>query len=85
MLVLSGSSFSAEKREGQVGEELHPESMTREEMREADRRAIEEFSIPGIVLMENAALVVVREVVDAVSFTVVCGAEIGRESCRERV
>ena len=54
------------------GEELQPESMTREEMREADRRAIEEFGIPGIVLMENAALAVVREVADAASFTVVC-------------
>lgn len=72
MPVLSGSSFSAEKKGKAGGEELHPESMTREEMREADRRAIEEFGIPSIVLMENAALAVVREVADAASFTVVC-------------
>ena len=72
MSVLSGSSFSVEEKGRAGGEELHPESMTREEMREADRRAIEEFGIPGIVLMENAALAVVREVADAASFTVVC-------------
>src|SRR3972149_10881818 len=29
-------------------------ALTREEMRELDRRAIEEYKIPGIVLMENA-------------------------------
>ncbi len=29
-------------------------SLTREEMRELDRKAIEEYKIPGIVLMENA-------------------------------
>src|SRR3954470_13296926 len=29
--------------------------LTREEVREIDRRSIEEFHIPGIVLMENAA------------------------------
>jgi NAD(P)H-hydrate epimerase len=29
--------------------------LTREQVREIDRRAIEEFHIPGIVLMENAA------------------------------
>ena len=28
--------------------------MTRDELREVDRRAIEEFGIPGLVLMENA-------------------------------
>jgi NAD(P)H-hydrate epimerase len=30
-------------------------ALTREQVREIDRRAIEEFHIPGIVLMENAA------------------------------
>jgi NAD(P)H-hydrate epimerase len=35
--------------------------LTREQVREIDRRAIEDFHIPGIVLMENAA----RAVVDA--------------------
>ena len=29
-------------------------ALTREEMRELDRKAIEEYKIPGIVLMENA-------------------------------
>ena len=72
MLVTSRSSPSAEKKGRADGEELHPESITREEMRRADRRAIEEFGIPGIVLMENAALAVVREIADAASFTVVC-------------
>jgi NAD(P)H-hydrate epimerase len=33
--------------------------LTREQVREIDRRAIEEFHIPGIVLMENAARAVV--------------------------
>lgn len=31
-----------------------PEVLTRAEVREVDRRAIEEFGLPGIVLMENA-------------------------------
>lgn len=48
------------------------ESITREEMQAADRRAIEVFGIPGIVLMENAAAAVVREIREARSFTVVC-------------
>jgi NAD(P)H-hydrate epimerase len=29
-------------------------ALTREEVREVDRRAIEEFGVPGVVLMENA-------------------------------
>ena len=48
------------------------ETITREAMREADRHAIEDLGIPGIVLMENAAMAVVREVMDRRSFTVVC-------------
>lgn len=46
--------------------------ISREEMRRVDRRAIEEFGIPGILLMENAAGAVVREILNAGSFTVVC-------------
>src|SRR2546423_1739717 len=38
-----------------------PIRLTRAQVREIDRRAIEEFHIPGIVLMENAA----RGVADA--------------------
>jgi NAD(P)H-hydrate epimerase len=33
---------------------MKPFSLSREQVRELDRRAIEEFGIPGIVLMENA-------------------------------
>jgi hydroxyethylthiazole kinase-like uncharacterized protein yjeF len=35
--------------------------LTRAQVREIDRRASEEYGIPGIVLMENAALAVVHE------------------------
>jgi NAD(P)H-hydrate epimerase len=31
-----------------------PEMMSRDEVRDVDRRAIEEFGLPGVVLMENA-------------------------------
>ena len=72
MLFVPGSSPSAGKKGRPGGGDPHLEPITREEMREADRRAIEEFGIPGIVLMENAALAVVREVADAASFAVVC-------------
>lgn len=37
-------------------------SLTREEMRELDRKAIEEYKIPGIILMENAGRNVAEEV-----------------------
>lgn len=36
--------------------------LTRSQVREVDRRAIDEFGIPGVVLMENAALAVVNEI-----------------------
>ena len=36
--------------------------LTREEMRELDRKAIEEFKIPGIILMENAGRNVAEEI-----------------------
>lgn len=36
--------------------------LTRQQVREVDRRAIEDLGIPGVVLMENAALAVVREI-----------------------
>lgn len=38
--------------------------LTREQVREIDRRAIEEFHIPGIVLMENAARAVTAAAVE---------------------
>ncbi len=39
-------------------------TVTREEMREMDRRAVEEFGIPGVVLMENAGRTVAREALE---------------------
>ncbi len=42
-------------------------SLTREEMRELDRKAIEEYKIPGIVLMENAGRNVAEEVLKMVN------------------
>ena len=42
-------------------------------MRNADKNASENFGIPGIVLMENAAISCVSEVIGFDSFTVLCG------------
>lgn len=42
----------------------------RYEMREADRRTIQDLGVPGIALMENAAMAVVRAVADCESCVV---------------
>lgn len=53
--------------------------LTRNQVREIDRRAIEEYHIPGIVLMENAARAVVDQAmsmlhgVDMPEVLIVCG------------
>lgn len=49
-----------------------PEAVSREEARNADKRAIETFGIPSILLMENAALAVVHEIREYAVFAVVC-------------
>ncbi|MFM8435137.1 MAG: NAD(P)H-hydrate epimerase [Planctomycetia bacterium] len=50
--------------------------LTRAEVREVDRRAIEEFGLPGIVLMENAgrnAALLLHERAPAARVAIVCG------------
>jgi len=47
-------------------------TLTAEQMREADRRCIQELGIPGVVLMNNAGLAVFREI-DRGPVGVVCG------------
>src|SRR5665213_532604 len=53
--------------------------LTREQVREIDRRSIEEYHIPGIVLMENAAIAataVAMEMLDGApdpSVLILCG------------
>lgn len=52
--------------------------LTRAQVREVDRRAIEEFALPGVVLMENAAInasAVALEMVDyeSAGVVIVCG------------
>ena len=42
-------------------------SLTREEMRELDRRTIEKYKIPGIILMENAGRNVAEEVIKMIN------------------
>lgn len=49
-----------------------PESVSREEARNLDKRAIETFGIPSILLMENAARAVLDEVKEYAVFAIVC-------------
>jgi NAD(P)H-hydrate epimerase len=51
-------------------------SLTRDEVREIDRRAIEEFGLPGIVLMENAgrgAAELLHALAPGATVAIVCG------------
>ncbi|NLL37386.1 MAG: NAD(P)H-hydrate epimerase, partial [Fretibacterium sp.] len=52
--------------------ELLREALSVSAMREADRRAVQEFGIPGIVLMENAALQALEELEGQASVTLLC-------------
>ena len=49
-----------------------PATAGRERMRQMEERAVKKFGIPSLLLMENAALAVVREVKDYSAFAVVC-------------
>ena len=49
-----------------------PEAVSRQEARDFDKRAIETFGIPSILLMENAALAVVRAVKEYAVFAIIC-------------
>ncbi len=49
-----------------------PEAVSREQARAADKRAIETFGIPSILLMENAALAVIQQVKEYAVFAIVC-------------
>ena len=51
---------------------ISPESVSREEARNADKRAIEVFGIPSILLMENAAIAVVNEIKEYAVFAIIC-------------
>ena len=45
-------------------EAMPPRALSRDEVREVDRRAIEDLGVPGIVLMENAGLGLTRVVIE---------------------
>jgi NAD(P)H-hydrate epimerase len=51
-------------------------SLTRAEVRDVDRRAIEDFGLPGIVLMENAgrnAAALLHDLAPGAAIAIVCG------------
>ena len=54
-------------------------ALKRDEVREIDRRAIEEYEVPGIILMENAGRNVVEEILkmlpdpDKAKVAIFCG------------
>lgn len=48
-------------------------TITREEMTNLDKRAIEGYGIDSLLLMENAGVKVFEEIKDKNSFTVICG------------
>ena len=50
-----------------------PEAISREQARAADKRAMEFFGIPSILLMENAAIAVVQQIKEYSVFAIVCG------------
>ncbi len=57
---------------------MEPIRLTRQQVREVDRIAIEEYGIPGIVLMENAARNAAEEIIRIVGTTkiaagIICG------------
>lgn len=48
-------------------------TITKESMEKLDKRAIEDFGIDSLILMENAAMAVVNHIKRYNSYTVVCG------------
>ena len=59
------------------GGDMHAFTLTRAQVREVDRIAIEELGIPGLVLMENAgrgaAQLILKESTDGSLVSIVCG------------
>jgi len=48
-------------------------TITKESMEKLDKRAIEDFGIDSLILMENAAMAVFNHIKHFNSYTVVCG------------